>query len=166
MVVNEPSAQAQQVVISAVNRGGQIAGGDHRYASLAKATVETVGMELARHVQPGETAALCVLAEIACNGRYRDGMVLLLDNHVVLAWFEGMFRVKVHSLAFARTDISDVATTTRDRNLYQDAITFVANGTQQEFVLPSKIAHRRLALMISGALTGALTFNQDSKPLH
>lgn len=165
MASNEPAIEAQRAVIDAAERGAQIAGGDQRYVELIKVTLKAAGLELARNLQPGENASLCVPADVAHDGRYDPGMVLLSDKRTVIAWIEGTFRVKVRSLAIAHADVSEVATATRDRGRlspYRDAITFVAHGARHEFVLPSKVAEGRLTFMVSGVLSGGVTFDQDS----
>jgi hypothetical protein len=165
MTSNQPTVAARQMVIDAAERGAQLAGGDQRFVKLTEVALRTVGLELARHLQAGESASLCVPADVAHDGRYHPGMVLLLDNCAVIAWFEGTLRIKVRSVAFALGDISAVATSTRDRGRlspYRDAITFVAGGARHEFVLPSRMAEGRLTFMVSGALSGAVTFSHGS----
>lgn len=157
--------ELQRAVVAAAEQGAQVAGDDQRYAKFTEVTLQMVGLELARHLQPGETASLCIPADIAHDGRYDPGMVLLLDKRAVIAWFEGTFRIKVRSLAFAHSDISDVSTASRDRgrfSLCRDAITFVADGAQHEFVLPSRAAEDRLTFMVHGILSGWITPRQDS----
>jgi hypothetical protein len=161
---SEPAAEARQAVIDAAERAAQMAGADRRYVRLAEAALQAVGLELARHLQPGESASICVPADVAHDGRYDPGMVLLLDRRIVITWFEGTFRVRVRSAAFAHRDISDVTTATRDRGRlspYRDAITFAAGGERREFVLPSRVAEGRLTFMVSGILSGAITFGQQ-----
>jgi len=164
MTSNEPAVEVRQAIIDAAERGAQMAGGDQRYVNLTKVALQTVGLELARHLQSGESASVCVPAEVAHDGRYDPGMVLLLDKRAVITWFEGTFRVKVRSLAFDLADISEAATVTRDRGRlspYRDAITFAASGGRHEFVLPSKVAEGRLTFMVNGILSGAVTFGRD-----
>lgn len=159
MTSNQPTVEARQAVIDAAEHGAQIAGGEQRYVKLAEAALQIGGVELARHLQSGESASLCVPAEVAHDGRYDPGMVLLSDEHAVIAWFEGTFRVKVRSVVFAHGDVSEVATAERNRGRlspYQDAITFVAGGAQYEFVLPSKLA-KGLTHIINGILSGWVT---------
>ena len=165
MTSNQPATEARQAVVDAAERGAQMAGGDQRYVKLTMTALKTVGLELARHLQPGESASLCVPGEVAHDGRYDPGMVLLLDKRAVITWIEGTFRVKVRSLAFALGDISEVTTATRDRGRsspYHDAITFVVGEARHEFVLPSKVAEGRLTFMVNGILSGAVTFDRDS----
>lgn len=165
MTSNQPPVEAMQTVIDAAERGAQMAGGDQRYVKLTEAGLKTVGLELARHLQPGENASLCIPTEVAHDDRYDPGMVLVSDKRAVIAWIEGTFRVKVRSLAFTHGDISQVATATRDRGRlspYRDVITFVAGGARHEFVLPSKVAESRLTFMVSGVVSGAVTFSHDS----
>lgn len=164
MTSSEPAVEATQAVIDAAQRGAQMAGGDQRYVQLTEVALKTVGLELARHLGPGESPSLCVPAQVGHDGRYDPGMVLLLDKGAVLAWFEGTFRVKVRSLAFAHGDISDVTTGTHDGGRlspYRAAITFVAGGARHEFVLPSKVAHDRLTHMVNDILSGAVTFTAE-----
>lgn len=166
MTANQSAVEAGQAVLDAAERGAQMAGGDQRYVKLTEVALRTVGRELVRHLQPGENASLCVPVEVAHDGRYDPGMVLLLDKRAVIVWFEGTLRIKLRSLAFAHGDISEVTTTARDRGRlspYRDAITFAAGGAQHEFVLPSKLAEGRLTFMVSGILSGAVTFSSDSE---
>lgn len=165
MTSNQPPVEARQAVFDAAGRGAQMAGGDQRYVKLTELGLKTVGVELARHLRSGESASLCVPVDVAHDGRYDPGLVMLLDDRTVITWFEGTFRVKVHSLAFAHDDISGVTTAPRDgrrTSVYQDAITFVAGGARHEFVLPSKVAHGRLTSMVHGVLCGAVTFNKGA----
>lgn len=167
MTANQAAVEAGQAVLDAAERGAQLAGGDQRYVKLTEVALRTVGRELVGHLQPGENASLCVPVEVAHDGRYDPGMVLLLDKRAVIVWFEGTLRIKVRSLAFAHGDISAVTTVARDRGRlspYRDAITFAAGGAQHEFVLPSKLVEGRLTLMVSGILSGAVTFSSDSEP--
>lgn len=164
MTSSGPAVEARRTIIDAAERGAQIAGGDQRYVSLATGALKTVAVELAGHLQPGESASLCVPAEVAHDGRYDPGMVLLLARRVVIAWFEGTFRVKVRSISFAFSDISEVATATRDRGRlspHRDAITFTAAGARHEFVLPSRVAQNRLTAMVSDLVSGAVIFGGD-----
>jgi hypothetical protein len=165
MTSMQPPVEAKQAVVDACERGAQWAGGDKRYLSLAHSALKMVGLELARYLRPGEIASLCVPAEVAHDGRHDPGMVLLLDDRAVVAWFEGTVRVTRRSLYFAYGDISEVTTVARDRGrlaVYRDAISFTAGGARHEFVLPSKVAKAALAGMVSGVMSGAVTFNRDS----
>jgi hypothetical protein len=175
MTSNEPSTEAtpkptteeaRQAVTDATQRGAQMAGGNRKYLELTQSTLKMVGLELARNVEPGERSSICLPAEVAHDGRYDPGMVLLLDKRVVLAWFEGTLKVTRHSRAFALADISEVAKVTRDRGrlaVYREAITFAAGGARYEFVLPSKAIKGMVIDVVSGVLSGTVNFDLGSK---
>jgi hypothetical protein len=163
---NEAADVSKQKVVDAAERAAQMAGGDERYVKLTQLALKTVGLELARYLEPDENASLCVPADVAHDGRYDPGMVLLSDERAVITWFEGTFRVKVHSRAVGYGDMKEVATSARDRGRlspYRDGITFMVGGARHEFVLPSKIAEERLTFMVHGILSGAITFGQDAQ---
>lgn len=165
MTSTQPTVEAWQEIVDAAERGAQIAGSDQRYVKLTKVTLQTVGRELARHLQPGEEAPLCIPADVAHDGRYDPGMVLLLAKRTVVAWVEGTLRIRVRSLSFAHDDISEVATVARDRGRLspcRDAIIFVAGEERHEFVFPSKVARELLSTTVSGMLVGAITFTKES----
>jgi hypothetical protein len=157
MATAQPTTEAMHKVIAAAERGAQLAGGDQRYVAIAKTAMSAVGAELARHIEPDETASICSPVDVAHDGRYDRGMVLLLKERVIIAWFEGTLRVKRRSLAYSYRDISEVATVERDRGRlspYREGISFAAAGAQQEFVLPSKVAKDGLRSMIKDLLCG------------
>jgi len=161
MTSTQPTLEAKQAVVDAIQRAAQLAGGDRRYLELAHADLKMVGLELARHLEPGEVASLCLPAEVAHDGRYDPGMVLLLDKRAVIAWFEGTLRVTKRSLAFTLSDISELATVARDRgrrSVFRQAVTFAVGGARHEIVLPSEAAKGLLTDMVSGVLSGAVTF--------
>ena len=165
MATAQPTTEAMNKVIAAAERGAQLAGGDQRYVTIAKTAMAAVGAELARQIEHDESASVCAPADVAHDGRYDPGMVLLLKERVIIAWFEGTLRVKRRSLAYSYHDISEVAAVARDRGRlspYRDGISFAAGGTQQEFVLPSKVAKDGLGSMIKDLLSGAITFGQES----
>jgi hypothetical protein len=164
MASTQATTEAMRAVIAAAERGAQLAGGDQRYIAIAKTAMEAVGAELARQIEHGESASVCAPVDVAHDGRHDPGMVLLLNERVVIAWFEGTLRVKRRSLAFSYRDISEVATAARDRGRlspYRDGISFAAGGARQEFVLPSKVAKDGLTSMIKDLLTGAVSFGQE-----
>jgi hypothetical protein len=56
MTSNQPAVAAKQEVVNAAERAAQLAGGDQRYVKLTEVALKTVGLELARHMQPGQVA--------------------------------------------------------------------------------------------------------------
>jgi hypothetical protein len=165
MAPTQPATGAKEAVIAAAERGVQLAGGDQRYVAAAYTALKTIGMELACRLEAGESASVCAPVEVAHSGRYDPGMVLLLEKRAVIAWIEGKFRLRVRSLVFAYSDIGKVNVIARDRgrlSLYQAGISFFADGAEQVFVLPSKVAKRGLSFTIRRLLSGAVAFGQES----
>lgn len=165
MTLTQPATEAKEAVITAAERGAQLAGGDQRYVGAAHAALKAVGVELACQLEPGESASVCAPVEVAHSSRYDPGMILLLENRAVIAWIEGKFRLKVRSRSFAYRDISKVNTIARDRGRlspYQAGIAFFADGTEQVLILPSKVAKKGLSFTIRGLLSGRVAFGQES----
>lgn len=165
MTPTQPATGAKEAVIAAAERGAQLAGGDQRYVAAVYTALKTIGVELACQLEAGESASVCAPVEVAHSGRYDPGMVLLLEKRAVIAWIEGKFRLRVRSLVFAYSDIDKVNTIARDRgrlSLYQAGISFFADGAEQVFVLPSKVAKSGLSFTIRRLLSGAVAFGQES----
>jgi len=162
--ITPPTEEAQQAVIKAADVGFGMAGGDKRLLELVKTSLQGVGAELARQVRPGERANVFVPVAAVHDGKSDPGALLLLDDRVVIAWIEGTFRPKQRSVTVALADISNVSTGTSNQGRfspYEAAITFLAGGAKHEFVLASRASHDRLTMIISSALSGALTFTAD-----
>jgi hypothetical protein len=159
-----PDNAAKQTIVDAFEQGAQLGALDTRFVKLVELAMRMVGLELARNVAVGERSAFCVPVHVDNGSKVNPGAVLLLEHRVVIAWSEGIFRPKPHSLAFLLTDVGDVHTVKRQVGKISaqlDAISFSAHRRKIEIILHSEVVHKRLAFMIAGVLDGSITHNWD-----
>jgi hypothetical protein len=148
--------------VDAFERGVQIGALDARFVKLVEMAMKTVGLELARNVLAGERGVFCVPAQVAKATDVDPGAVLLLEDRVVIAWSEGIFRPRPHSLAWPLADVSDMRIFKRKAGKLSarlDAIAFSAHGCNIEVILHSEVAHNRLVAMVAGVLDGSISFD-------
>jgi hypothetical protein len=161
-----PSDSAKRLVLDAARKGAQFGSVDDQFAKVSEHALSSVGLELARNVQPGERASFCIPVQVVNGSTVDPGAVLFLEHRAVLAWSEGTFPPRPFSAAFGFGEVTQVHAYQRaagEMSAFHDAVTFVVRGCPIEIILYSEVSHRRLPVMVSDLLSHAIVFHWDAR---
>ena len=155
------------VVADAITSGIEIGARNREFMELAMATLKIVGHELAGNVRPGDRPHIAIPALIDVGTKSQPGAVLVLQDRAVVAWSEGRLKTNCRSSVHPIATISDVTCFERPTGNGSDvhqAISFVDPGGRVTFAYPKDLCHERLALVLQGALVGAVSIDLDAEP--
>lgn len=140
---------------------------DGELTMMSAKTVPQVKREIEANVKPGDRCLLAFLTKAVLPAAQTvTGLVLIMDDRLLLPWYAGMFRPKTGTACIFRSEITDVTwgsgATARMRQAAMLTIRHGALATQ--IGLPLTRTKAIAGAVESALLTGAVEIPAEVKP--